>query len=222
MGLIHWMIVLRLLLFTANAFQSLVQPMSRPSLGRIIDEQHTTTMLQLHLDDNDSRGSNTAKAAPVVVDLAATTSRRSILLQSASTTTVALLCGLNPKMTMAVSSTGEQAAGPQRKPLVDLLYTILRVREATSQESRLIKSGKFKDVQRANIKLAVKFMVQNYRLADTFIAACTYLKDGGTEQRRLEAGQVGQTVVQNLITITEYFDSSDVQNLKVYYDIYFG
>jgi hypothetical protein len=112
---------------------------------------------------------------------------------------------------------GEQAAQQQtqRKPLRDLLYTILRVREATSQESRLIRTGKFKDVQRANIKLAVKFMVQNYRLADTFIAACTYLD--GTD-RRLEAGQVGQTVVQNLITITEYFDSSDVQNLKVWYD----
>jgi hypothetical protein len=131
-----------------------------------------------------------------------------MLFQSAITT-VSFLLG-PPKVAMA----GEQAAQQQtqRKPLRDLLYTILRVREATSQESRLIRTGKFKDVQRANIKLAVKFMVQNYRLADTFIAACTYLD--GTD-RRLEAGQVGQTVVQNLITITEYFDSSDVQNLKV-------
>ena len=67
-------------------------------------------------------------------------------------------------------------------------------------------------MQRANVKLAVKFMVENYRLADTFIAASTYLD--GTD-KRIEAGQVGQSAVQNLYTILEYFDSSDVQNIKV-------
>lgn len=99
-----------------------------------------------------------------------------------------------------------------RQPLDELLYRILRVREATLQESRLIRSGKFKDVQRANIKLAVRFMVENYRLNDAFVAASTYL-DGAN--RRLEASQVGQSAVQNLYTILEYFDSSDVENLKV-------
>lgn len=99
-----------------------------------------------------------------------------------------------------------------RQTLDDVLYRIVRVREATQQESRLIKSGKFKDVQRANIKLAVRFMVENYRLNDAFVAASTYL-DG--TNRRLQASQVGQTAVQNLYTILEYFDSSDVENLKV-------
>ena len=99
-----------------------------------------------------------------------------------------------------------------RPPLGDLLYTILRVREATEQETRLIKSGKFKDVQRANVKLAVRFMVENYRLADAFVNASAYL-DGN--DRRIAAGDIGQAAVQNLVTILEYFDSSDVQNLKV-------
>jgi hypothetical protein len=36
--------------------------------------------------------------------------------------------------------------------------------EATEQETRLIKSGKFKDIQRANIKLAVKFILENVRV----------------------------------------------------------
>lgn len=99
-----------------------------------------------------------------------------------------------------------------RVPLGELLYLILRVREATEQESRLIQTGKFKDVQRANIKLAVKFMVENYRLADTLVAASAYIPN--TDQR-IEAGQVGQNAVQNLLTILEYFDSADVQNLKV-------
>ena len=106
--------------------------------------------------------------------------------------------------------TSARAAG--RPPLDDLLYTILRVREATEQESRVIKSGKFKDVQRANVKLAVRFMVENYRLADAFVAAAAYL-DGN--ERRIAAGDVGQAAVQNLVTILEYFDSADVQNLKV-------
>lgn len=102
----------------------------------------------------------------------------------------------------------------QRQTLDATLYRILRVREATQQESRLIKNGKFKDVQRANIKLAVRFMVQNYRLSDAFVAASTYL-DG--DNRRLAASQVGQSAVQNLYTILEYYDSSDVENLKVLY-----
>jgi hypothetical protein len=105
------------------------------------------------------------------------------------------------------------ATPPDRVPLEELLYRILRVREATQQETRLIKTGKFKDVQRANVKLAVKFMIENYRLADAFVQASTYL-EGGTA-RRVEAGQVGQGAVQSLYTILEYFDASDVQNIKV-------
>ena len=124
--------------------------------------------------------------------------RRSVL-QSFSFASVAL-----------ISSTPAFAA--QREPLSEVLYRILRVREATQQEVRLIKSGKFKDVQRANVKLAVRFMVDNYRLNDAFVTASAYL-DGSN--RRVEAGQVGQRAVQNLYTILEYFDSSDVENIKV-------
>ena len=56
------------------------------------------------------------------------------------------------------------------------------------------------------------FFLLQYRLADTFVAASAYLD--GTD-KRIAAGQIGQTTVQNLQTILEYFDSSDVQNLKV-------
>ena len=108
------------------------------------------------------------------------------------------------------------ALAAERPPLDSLLYKILRVREATQQETRLITTGKFKDVQRANVKLAVKFMLENYRLQDAFVAASGYL-DGN--QRRVEAGQVGQAAVQNLYTILEYFDASDVQNIKVSHGI---
>ena len=127
-------------------------------------------------------------------------SRRS-LLGSAFLIPAALTCG------------SSSAFAASREPLPEVLYRILRVREATQQETRLIKSGKFKDVQRANVKLAVRFMVDNYRLNDAFVTASAYLD--GSSARRVEAGQIGTRAVQNLYTILEYFDSSDVQNIKV-------
>eukprot|EP00547_Thalassionema_nitzschioides_P018172 CAMPEP_0194241654 /NCGR_PEP_ID=MMETSP0158-20130606/7454_1 /TAXON_ID=33649 /ORGANISM="Thalassionema nitzschioides, Strain L26-B" /LENGTH=235 /DNA_ID=CAMNT_0038976589 /DNA_START=22 /DNA_END=729 /DNA_ORIENTATION=- len=105
-----------------------------------------------------------------------------------------------------------QAAAAERQSLDKLLYNLMRVREATFQESRLITSGKFKDVQRANVKLAVKFIVNNYRLSDTIVQASAYIEDSS---KRIAAGDVGQSAVQDLLTILEYFDSADVQNLKV-------
>lgn len=137
-------------------------------------------------------------------------SRRSFFHRSTIFTTASFgILSLSTQSQPAYAAATQQR---QRQPLADLLYRILRVREATQQEARLIRSGKFKDVQRANVKLAVKFMVDNYRLNDAFVAASAYL-DGNA--KRVEAGQVGTTAVQNLYTILEYFDSSDVQNLKV-------
>jgi len=136
--------------------------------------------------------------------------RRSVLQSGAAlvaATAATALSGLTNSPESAWAATAAT-----RPPLPDLLYKILRVREATQQEARLIKSGKFKDVQRSNVKLAINFMLNNYRLGDAFVAASAYL-DGN--QRRVDAGQVGQTAVQNLYTILEYFDSADVQNLKV-------
>jgi hypothetical protein len=129
-------------------------------------------------------------------------SRRSIFQKAGLVSAAGLASILLPSMASAV----------ERPPLDSLLYRILRVREATQQEMRLIKNGTFKDVQRANIKLAVKFMIENYRLNDAFVGASAYL-DGN--DRRVAAGVTGQAAVQNLYTILEYFDSADVQNLKV-------
>lgn len=126
---------------------------------------------------------------------------------SAATAASLLLLLSNPQPTHAASTPIE------RKSLDQCLYAIMRVREATFQEARLVTTGKFKDVQRANVKLAVKFILNNYRLSDTIITASAYLD--GNNDRRVEAGQVGQSAVQDLQTILEYFDSSDVQNIKV-------
>lgn len=134
-------------------------------------------------------------------------SRRSFFTQTTAASLILVATAThNPKAALAAAPAAKRAS------LESSLYTILRVREATQQESRLIKSGKFKDLQRANVKLAVKFMIENYKLNDAFVGASTYL-DGN--DRRVAAVNVGQNAVQDLYTILEYFDSSDVQNLKV-------
>jgi hypothetical protein len=112
---------------------------------------------------------------------------------------------------VAAATFGALPAWSEKYDLEGFLYKVVRVREATQQERRLIKSGKFKDIQRANVKLAVKFMIQNYQLSDNIVAASAYLP-GGSQMKAID---VGQSAVQNLQTILEYFDSSDVQNIKV-------
>lgn len=63
------------------------------------------------------------------------------------------------------------------------------------------------------MKLAVKFMVQNYRLSDSVVGASTFLSGGNSQQMR--AIDTGQMAVQNLQTILEYFDSAGIENIKV-------
>lgn len=129
------------------------------------------------------------------------TSDRRVFLEGLVASTAALTVGsVQPTFAAEADNT-----------LDSYLYRVLRVREATQQERRLISTGKFKDTQRANVKLAVKFMVQNYRLGDAVVGASAYLKGGNS----MKAIDVGQTAVQNLQTILEYFDSSDVENIKV-------
>mmetsp|Transcript_38154 Transcript_38154/g.122478 ORF Transcript_38154/g.122478 Transcript_38154/m.122478 type:complete len:249 (-) Transcript_38154:237-983(-) len=84
----------------------------------------------------------------------------------------------------------------------EAIYTILRVQEATQQETRLVKSGKYRDLQRANVKLAVNLMLKNYGLVDAFNAASTLASNS------VEASQVGREAAEYLQNILEYFDAS--------------
>mmetsp|Transcript_39 Transcript_39/g.87 ORF Transcript_39/g.87 Transcript_39/m.87 type:complete len:259 (-) Transcript_39:346-1122(-) len=136
-------------------------------------------------------------------------SRRSFL-NTAITTAAATLIQSSSALP-ALAEEDDAASKPKIQPLSTYIYNILRVREATEQETRLISSGKFKDVQRANVKLAIKFIINNYKLSDSIIAASSYLKGNA----RVQASGVGQSAVQSLYTIVEYFDSSDVENIKV-------
>jgi len=46
------------------------------------------------------------------------------------------------------------------------------------QEERLITSGKFKDLQRANIKAAASMMITNYRLNDCVTEVRSHDEEG--------------------------------------------
>lgn len=133
--------------------------------------------------------------------------RRTFLSKAIIATTATTIA--SPLVALADEAPSQAASKIQ--PLSTYIYNVLRVREATEQETRLISTGKFKDVQRANVKLAVKFMINNYKLSDSIIASSSYLKGNA----RVQASGVGQSAVQSLYTIVEYFDSSDVENIKV-------
>ena len=103
-----------------------------------------------------------------------------------------------------------QALDPNKDRPNDSLLLILRVKEAAAQETRLIKSGKFKDLQRNSIKLAIALMLDNYQLLDNINKAARFA--GGS--RSQEAYSVGQGAVEALQSVLEYFDSSS-SSLKV-------
>jgi len=117
----------------------------------------------------------------------------------------------------ASSSTSTLDEYKNAKPVVDkdpvktALYTVLRVQESTLQEARLIRTNNFKDLQRNNIKMATKMMVENTRINDVVVKASAYATD---PNKVSEANEKGKAAVQDLLVILDYFDEVD-QEVKV-------
>lgn len=101
----------------------------------------------------------------------------------------------------AVLPTRALAAARAALPLEPELVLILRVQEATAQETRLIKTGKYKELQRLNIKRAVRFLLDNYELQQRFVNAASY----APRSRVVSAGSAGNAAAEALIQILEYF-----------------
>ena len=120
-------------------------------------------------------------------------------LATAKVTRRAVLGGL---ATVSVSPALPVWAAPRNQAVLkDNLVLILRVKEATTQETRLITTGKYKELQRLNIKRAIKFMLDNYALRDRFVTASSY---ASVDNQQL-ATSYAQTAVEALIQIIEYF-----------------
>jgi len=80
----------------------------------------------------------------------------------------------------ALAASGTVAAPPAfavvKAAVIDLkaeLMLILRVQEACAQELRLIKTGKYRELQRLDIKRAIGMMIENYDLAGRFNKAAS-------------------------------------------------
>lgn len=86
----------------------------------------------------------------------------------------------------------------------EAVYLILRVQEATQQEKRLVKSGKFRDLQRANVKYAIQLMLKNYAFADAVNSASALVP----QSKLIEATQTGRDAIEALQNVLEYFDAS--------------
>ena len=103
------------------------------------------------------------------------------------------------------------AANPPPPPLVPLdqdLLLILRVQEAAGQEARLVRTGKYRELQRLNIKRAIGMMIDNYDLRDRFVRASASAPSGKLQA----AADFGNNAVENLIQVLEYFPSNLVAN----------
>jgi len=129
-------------------------------------------------------------------------SRRALLAKTAGAVAAA---GAAPAL-LAAPSAAVAAGGAEQLSLERCVYLILRVQEATQQEERLITSGKFKDLQRANIKAAAAMMLSNYRLNDCVTEASKQVAD---KSKIIEATEAGYAAVDALNQINEYFDQSD-------------
>jgi len=98
------------------------------------------------------------------------------------------------------------SAVKQRKKSVnelqEALYLISRVQEATVQQERLVSTGKFKDMQRNSIKMALNMMLNNYKLGDQIVVASAYASPADNV---FKASQAGKEAIDVLETAQEYF-----------------
>mmetsp|Transcript_15392 Transcript_15392/g.49189 ORF Transcript_15392/g.49189 Transcript_15392/m.49189 type:complete len:232 (+) Transcript_15392:20-715(+) len=85
--------------------------------------------------------------------------------------------------------------------LQEELYALLRVQESTMQESRLVKTGKYRDLQRLNIKRATRMMLENSDFATRFNKASAF----APRDQVMQATTYGNTAVEGLNQILEYF-----------------
>jgi len=99
-------------------------------------------------------------------------------------------------------------ANKDPRELKESLYYISRVQEATVQQERLVSTGKFKDMQRNSIRMALNMMLDNYKLNDNIIVASGYANPVANV---MKASTAGNEAVETLQTAQDYF----AKDLKV-------
>lgn len=114
--------------------------------------------------------------------------------------------GFSPADLGVSTDSGSRQVGVARdddpKKLEEALYLISRVQEATVQQERLVTTGKFKDVQRNSITMALNMMLNNYALPDQVVTASGYIVN---KNQIMQASAIGNEAVDALETAKEYF-----------------
>jgi hypothetical protein len=128
-----------------------------------------------------------------------TTRRAALLAAGGCLSSLVVTGGTRP----ALAATAKKQAA-----LKESLVLILRVKEAAAQETRLVKTGKYKELQRLNVKRAINFMLDNYALRDRFVLASAFAP---ADQQQV-ALTSAQRAVESLVQIIEYFPQDLVVN----------
>jgi len=150
-----------------------------------------TRMCSAHCPGYTVKSRNTLTATPAT-EFA---TRRQLLKEFLPIACIAAV-GALPRPALAVKANIKRDTN-----LNEELYQILRVQEAASQQGRLVKTGKYRDLQRLNIKRGVKMMIDNYDLEGRFVRASAFAPGDKVQT----ATSYGQTAVEGLIQILEYF-----------------
>jgi hypothetical protein len=130
----------------------------------------------------------------------AVSSRRAVLQTGVATASALLFARPESAVAAAV-----------KMPKVDLqeeLVVILRVQESCAQQTRLVKTGKFKELQRLNVKRAIRMMIDNSYMQSRFARATVYVDRSDVAT----ATEAGATAVEALTQILEYFPQDLVAN----------
>jgi len=85
--------------------------------------------------------------------------------------------------------------------LNEQIVGILRVKESCGQETRLISTGKYKELQRLNIKRAIRMMVDNSSLQDRMVTATAFI----SMDDQTKANNYARSAIEGLVQILEYF-----------------
>lgn len=133
--------------------------------------------------------------------------RRALLSNGAA----AAIATITAAAALATTPTPALAAPKNAAPTVELkddLLLILRVQEASGQEARLVRTGKYRELQRLNIKRAIGMMIDNYDLRDRFVRASA----AAPSSKLSQATEYANNAVENLIQVLEYFPADLIAN----------
>lgn len=157
---------------------------------------------------------STAFTTPIATNVSIASKSSTVLKATSNTFSKAtrsrraFVASISSSLVLSLGSSVLAATADESAPqdTHEALLLLLRAQESTSQELNLLKTGKYKNFQRANVKLAVRYILRNYGLTTNFAK----LSNTSTKLKTLS-----DSIISNLNTILEYFDDRNTDSLKI-------